>query len=42
MTSIANLNPVWEAAYTRQFFDFSDDPSKAFNAGDDDRVYSPP
>jgi Leucine-rich repeat (LRR) protein len=39
---IPSLDPIWEAGYQRQFFDFSTDGSIPFSATDDDTISLPP
>jgi hypothetical protein len=35
------MDPVWEAGYQRQFFDFSSDGSTPISATDDDEIVPP-
>jgi hypothetical protein len=40
---ISHLDPIWEASYDRQFFDFSSgDEDEAFDTTDDDKPPSTP
>lgn len=39
---ISSLDPVWEAGYERQFFDFSGGDGDLFSAFDDDTINSEP
>lgn len=37
---ISSLDPVWEAGYERQFFDFTAGDGEIFSATDDDTIVS--